>query len=64
MEVDMNIIDELDADRISYYKGFLTNLRDSGKVNMYGAASYLQEAHPELNKEQAMAVLKLWMKEF
>lgn len=42
---------------------FLNKLRLSGKVNMFGAASYLQRSF-HLNKEQSKDVLIHWMHNF
>ena len=42
---------------------FLMALRDSGVVNMYGAAPYLQEAF-ELSRNEARTVLVEWMNSF
>jgi len=43
---------------------FLDALRDSGAVNMFGAAPYLQEAFPELTRGQARKMLFHWMDTF
>lgn len=42
---------------------FLMALRDSGVVNMYGAAPYLQEAF-ELSRKDSHTILAEWMKSF
>jgi len=46
------------------YYIFLDNLRESGLVNMFGAAPYLREAFPELDKKTSRNVLVDWMKTF
>ena len=45
-----------------YYQ-YLNELRESGKTNMFGAGSYLQEEFG-LDKKEAREVLKAWMKQF
>jgi hypothetical protein len=42
------------------YLGFLDNVRDSGKINMIGAAPYLAETF-KLSKEESEQVLYYWM---
>lgn len=42
---------------------FLDNLRDSGRINMFGAAPYLQQAFG-LDKREARQVLREWMDSF
>lgn len=42
---------------------FLNNLRDSGRINMFGAAPYLQQAFG-LDKKEARQVLREWMDSF
>ena len=42
---------------------FLDELRDTGVVNMYGAAPYLQDAFG-LNHKEARQVLREWMESF
>ena len=44
-------------------KEYLNKLRKSGKVNMFGATPYLQEAFG-LEKKEASVVLSEWMKNF
>ena len=46
------------------YFEFLDDLRDSGITNMFGAASFLEDEFPELNREEAKAVLMEWMRTF
>ena len=46
-----------------YFK-FLDELRESGITNMFGAGSYLEYEFPELNKQEARAVLLEWMQSF
>jgi len=43
---------------------YLDNLRKSGAVNMFGARSYLQDAFPELENNEAKNILSYWMKTF
>lgn len=42
---------------------FLEDLKESGQINMFGAAPVLQEAFG-LNKYEARAVLADWMKSY
>ena len=42
---------------------FLDRLRDSGRINMFGAAPYLEKAFG-LSKKEAREVLLQWMKSF
>ena len=42
---------------------FLDNIRETGKINMLGAAPYLQEAF-QLNKYDAKDILLEWMNTF
>lgn len=41
---------------------FLTDLRDSGKVNMFGASPHLQQEFPGLTDREAMDIVAYWMK--
>lgn len=41
---------------------FLTNLRDSGVVNMFGASPYLQREFPGLTSREAMDIVAYWMR--
>ncbi len=43
---------------------FLDDLRELGGVNMYGARRPLMDEFPELDKNEARAVLKEWMRTF
>lgn len=43
---------------------FLDDLRDSGETNMFGAAPYLREEFPHLDREGARKVLTHWMETF
>jgi len=45
------------------HKKFLDELRESGKTNMFGAGSYLEEEFG-LDKYEARAVLSEWMRTF
>lgn len=42
---------------------FLEDLKESGQINMFGAASVLQEAFG-LNKYEAREILADWMKSY
>ena len=44
------------------YFDYLEELRESGKVNMFGARPYLAEEF-DLHDEEAKRILLLWMKE-
>jgi hypothetical protein len=46
------------------YFRFLDEIRESGVTNMFGAAPYLREMWPELNREEAKAIVILWMKTY
>lgn len=43
---------------------YLDVLRESGVVNMFGAAPYVQDEFPELTKDEARKVLTYWMQTF
>ena len=43
-----------------YFK-FLDELRETGITNMFGAGPYLEDAYPELNRQEAKAVVREWM---
>lgn len=43
------------------YYAYLDELRDSGLINMFGAARFLAREFPELNDGQAVSVLHCWM---
>lgn len=43
---------------------YLDDLRDSGVVNIFGAAPYLREMYPELSKAESHQTLGYWMKTF
>jgi hypothetical protein len=43
---------------------YLDSLRESGAVNMFGAAPYLMARFPHLTRQQAGAILLYWMKQF
>ena len=45
------------------YKEFLDGLRESGKVNMFGASPYLAEMFG-LDKSEAQSVVAQWMESF
>ena len=46
------------------YFTYLNSLRESGAINMYGAAPYLASDFQELTQSEATAVLKDWMNSF
>ena len=52
--------------RTDEYIKYLNELRESGKVNMYGAVPYLQKRFPELmhDPKEARYVLNAWMASF
>lgn len=45
------------------YFAFLDNLRESGSINMFGAAPVLAEMY-ELNKTEARHIVMRWMETF
>ena len=58
--MDMSITQKppkLSQDHLDY----LVTLRDSGKVNMWGAAPFLKRKFPELTQEEANAILVFWI---
>lgn len=50
----------MEQDNHTYYE-YLDELRDSGLINMFGAAKFLAREFPELNDGQAVSVLHCWM---
>ena len=46
------------------HRGYLNDLRESGRTNMFGAAPYLMADFPDLSKSEASSVLSFWMKTF
>ena len=46
------------------YSEYLDGLRDSGLINMFGAAKYLEREVPELTQTDAASVLRSWMNRF
>jgi hypothetical protein len=46
-----------------HYFQYLDMLRESGKINMFGAAPHLAEAY-ELTRQEARAILLEWMQTF
>jgi hypothetical protein len=46
------------------YFQFLNELRETGITNMFGAGPYLEDAYPELNRQEAKAVVVEWMQSF
>ena len=45
------------------YFEFLDDLRESGAINMYGAAGVLVEVF-DITKQEAREILSAWMKQF
>ena len=43
------------------YYDYLDELRDSGLINMFGAAKFLAREFPELGYDKAVSVLHCWM---
>lgn len=43
------------------YYDYLDKLRDSGLINMFGAAKFLAREFPELSYNKAASVLRCWM---
>ena len=43
------------------YREYMTELRDSGEMNMWGAADYIQRDHPDLTKEQCKEITIWWI---
>ena len=52
----------LNQERLEYYR-YLESLRQSGVVNMFGAAPYLADAF-DLDKNTAREILNDWMKNY
>lgn len=50
----------MEQDNRTYY-AYLDELRDSGLINIFGAAKFLAREFPELNDGQAVSVLHCWM---
>ena len=44
----------------AYYE-YLDELRDSGLINLFGAARFLARGFPELSYDKAVSVLHCWM---
>lgn len=40
---------------------YLDDLRESGSINMYSAAPFLQKQYPSLSKDEAKDILLYWM---
>lgn len=49
--------------KMETYFFFLNRLRDSGSVNMFGAAVVLQEVF-DVDRKEAQRILLEWMKQF
>ena len=43
---------------------FLEELRESGITNMFGAAPFLEDEFPDLNRQEAQTILGKWMDSF
>ena len=54
---------ERDSESLEEYFAFLDSIRESGKINMFGAAPVLQEVYG-LNKREARDILLQWMDTF
>ena len=50
----------MEQDKRIYY-AYLDELRDSGLINMLGAAKFLERELPELGHREAVSVLHGWM---
>lgn len=46
-------------DKLEYFR-FLNRLRESGKINMFGASPYLAEVY-DLTEREARKILTEWM---
>lgn len=57
-------MNDRDLDEGNEYFKFLDDLRESGLTNMFGAGAFLEDEYPELNKQEAKAVLMDWMDSF
>jgi|TARA_R110000824_G_scaffold121909_1_gene278430 hypothetical protein len=54
-------MNERDLDEVEEYFKFLDDLRETGITNMFGAGAFLEDSYPELNKQEAKAILMDWM---
>ena len=45
---------------LKQYFEYLNTLRSTGRVNMFGAAAYLREEFPDLDKPTSRKVLNQW----
>lgn len=50
----------MEQENRTYYE-YLDELRDSGLINMLGAAKFLAREFPELGYAKAVSVLRCWM---
>ena len=48
---------------MEFYFEFLDDLRESGDINMFGAAGVLVEVF-DITKQEARDILSAWMKQF
>lgn len=53
----------MEQDKRMYY-AYLDELRESGLIDMFGAAKYLEREFPELTQTDAASVLRSWMNRF
>lgn len=53
----------MEQDNHTYYE-YLDELRDSGLINMFGAAKLLAREFPELGYDKAVSVLHCWMERY
>lgn len=51
-------------DELTEYFEYLDALRESGETNMFGAASYLRDEFPSLDRRSSHIALKAWMDTF
>lgn len=59
----MNPMQISDNQRENYYV-FLDNLQESEVCNMFGAAAYLRDEFPELDKNSSNKILADWMNSY
>lgn len=59
----MNKPEFCNEEELTEYLAYLDDLRLSGKTNMYGAASYLQQEF-DLSRKEAREILFYWMETF
>lgn len=54
---------QLTQEELTEYFNFIDDLRESGRINMFGAGSYLEEEYP-LTKKDARTVMLGWIETF